>query len=196
MRCRDPAVSVAVRAYSHMKMVTYFGQIFWGLLVVILDFHFNRVDILPDFIGYVLIGIGCRGLVFASRYFSTASVMSWVLLALNLLELAFRGDEALVFRWASLVFDCAMMWFLLGGVMELATARQRMDLSESASKRRIAYVVLRSLLTLTGLVAEGSRGAVTVIAVSGLVCMLLLLFLILHLIHRAKSELTHDRAVS
>jgi hypothetical protein len=179
-----------------MKMVTYFGQIFWGLLVVILDFHFNRVDILPDFVGYVLIAIGCRGLVFASRHFSTASVMSWVLLTLNLLEFAFRGDEGQVFQWASLVFDSAMMWFLLGGVMELATAHQRMDLSESASKRRIAYVVLRGLLTLTGLVAEGSRGVATVIAVAGLVCMLSLLFLILHLIHRAKSELTHDRAVS
>jgi hypothetical protein len=179
-----------------MKMVTFFGQIFWGLLLVILDFHVNRFDILPDVLGYVLIAVGCRGLVFASGHFSTASVMSWVLLVLNVLELAFRGNAAHVFYWASFVFDCAMIWFLLGGVMELATARHRLELSESASKRRIAYVVARCVLVLTGLMAEGSRGAGTVIAVAGLVCILFLLFLILQLIHRAKDELSNDHAFS
>ena len=177
-----------------MNMFTRFGQIFWGLLLVILDFKINHIDILPDFVGYILIAIGCRGLVIASPQFSTASMMSWILVALAFVGFALRGDAASLFRIVDLAAHCAMIWFLLGGVMELATARQRPDLSDRASKRRIAYLALMCLLTLTGFVAEGSRDAATFMAVAGIVCILLLLVLILHLIHRARHELTNDHA--
>jgi hypothetical protein len=39
-------------------MSTSFGYIFWGLILVILDFKINGFDLLPDVIGYVLVGIG------------------------------------------------------------------------------------------------------------------------------------------
>lgn len=175
-----------------MNMFTRFGQIFWGLLLVILDFNINRIDILPDFVGYILIAVGCRGLSSASRHFATASMMSWVLLGVTVVGYAVSGDLAQIWRLVHLAVDCAMIWFLLGGVMELATIRQRPDLSDRASKRRISYVALMCLLTLTGYVAQGSRDTATFMAVVGIVCILLLLILILHLIHRAKHELTND----
>jgi hypothetical protein len=175
-------------------MFTRFGQIFWGLLLVILDFRINRIDILPDLIGYILVAVGCAGLAGVSRHFSTASVLSWVLAAFPLIACALRGSTATVFGFLSLAVDCAMMWFLLGGVMELAAARERMDLSTHAANRRIAYGALMGLAALAGFVAQGSRDAAVVMAVVLVICTLLVLFLILDLIHRAKHELANDRA--
>jgi len=175
-------------------MSTRFAQVFWGLLLVILDFKINRIDILPDFLGYILVAIGCSGLASISRHFSTASTLSWILVAFAFVGYALRGSASTVFGILNLAVDCAMMWFLLGGVMELAVARQRTDLSERASNRRIAYVVVMCLATLAGLVAQGSRDAAVVMVVVLVICILPLLFLILHLIHRAKHELTTDHA--
>ena len=175
-------------------MFTRFGQIFWGLLLVILDFRINRIDILPDLVGYILVAAGCAGLSGVSRHFSTAGVLSWVLAAFALIVYALRGGAATGFKFLSLAVDCAMMWFLLGGVMELAAARERMDLSTQAANRRIAYVALTCLAALAGFVAQGSRDAAVVMAVVLVICILPLLFLILHLIHRAKHELANDRA--
>ena len=44
------------------QIATRFGQVFWGLLLVILDVTINRFDILPDFIGYILVAVGLGGL--------------------------------------------------------------------------------------------------------------------------------------
>jgi hypothetical protein len=176
---------------SAQTMSTRFGLVFWGLLLVILDFNINGIDILPDVVGYILVAIGCAGLSSVSHRFSTASVLSCILAALALIAYILRGSIATGLEYVSLAVDIAMIWFLLGGVMELATARQRMDLSERASQYRIVYTVLMCLATLAGVVG----GPAVVMGIVVVICMLTLLILILHLLYRAKHELTGDFAV-
>ena len=77
-----------------MSMFTRFGQIFWGLLLVILDLRFNGFDVLPDFIGYILVAIGCGGIVGLSRRFSTAQTLSWILAVLSLVGIVIPNDLA------------------------------------------------------------------------------------------------------
>lgn len=180
---------------ARQEMFSRFGLIFWGLLLVLLDFKINGFDILPDLIGYILVAIGCAGLSEVSRRFSTASHLSWTMLALTLIAYALRDGGGIGFGFLHVAVDCAMMWFLLGGVMELAASRQRMDLSERASNRRVAYVVVMSLASLTGFVAQGSSAASAILSVGLMVCIFALLFLILHLIHRVKHELAGDHVV-
>jgi hypothetical protein len=50
---------------------------------------------------------------------------------------------------------CAMMWFLLGGIMDYATARNRPELAEQASTRRMAYILLICAVTFLGFTARG-----------------------------------------
>src|SRR5215468_10329476 len=69
-------------------MFKRFGQIFWGLLLVILDFNIDHVDILPDFIGYILMAVGCGGLVTVSRRFARARVLCWILAVLAVIGYA------------------------------------------------------------------------------------------------------------
>jgi hypothetical protein len=73
--------------------------------------------------------------------------------------------------------------------MEFAVARQRLDLSQCASNRRTAYVVLMSLTPLALAVAQGSRDGAVVMAIALIVCTLSLLYLILRLIYQVKHEL-------
>jgi hypothetical protein len=112
--------------------------------------------------------------------------------AFALLGYTVRGSATTVFVIVNLAVDCAMIWFLFGGVMELAVARQHADLFERAANRRIAYVVVMGLTTLAGSVAKGPRDAAAALVLVLLICILPLLFLILHLIYRAKHELTND----
>jgi uncharacterized membrane protein len=169
-------------------MATRFIQIFWGLLLVILDFQINGLDVLPDILGYILVALGCRGLSEASPHFSTAAILAWIMVVLAVVSLAMRVN----FPPLSIVYmviDCAMMWFLLGGVIQLADSRQRRDLSQRASGRRIAYVTIASLSTLLGFTVGGHRDWAE-IAIGLVVAMIVVLCLILHLIYRAIHELS------
>jgi hypothetical protein len=170
-------------------MFKHFGQIFWGLLLVIVDFNIDHVDILPDFIGYILMAMGCGGLVTVSRRFTTARVLCWILAVLAVIGYAPMGrDVTTAFSLTHLAVDCTMMWFLLGGVMEFAAARHRLDLSARASSRRIAYIALTGPATLIALVAQDSHNA-SVLAVMFVLCALVLVFLILRLIYQVRHEL-------
>jgi hypothetical protein len=175
-----------------MNMFVRFGQIFWGLLLVILDLQFNEFDVLPDFIGYLLVAVGCGGLVGLSGRFSTAKTLSWILVVLSLVGFVLSNDLASLYGFVHLAVDCGMIWFLLGGVMEFASVRDRPDLRLRASNRRVAYVVLMCAATLVGLVAQGSRDAASLMLIIFVICIIPLLVLILHLIHRVKHELATD----
>ena len=177
---------------SGAMMFFSLGQVFWGLLFVILDININRFDFLPDFVGYILVALGCRGLITESTQFSIAGILSWVLAAIDLLGYPMRGSVGPLFGVVSVIVDCAMMWFLLGGVMELTASRERADLSARASNRRMAYVVLMALATLAGFAAQGSRGDALIVALILVACGLVLLVLILHLIHRVRREIAYD----
>ncbi len=174
-----------------MTMSTRFRQIFWGLLLVILDVEFNGFDVLPDFIGYILVAVGCGGLVDLSTRFSKAQTLSWILAALSLVDYFLPRELGSLYSFVHLAIDCSMIWFLLGGIMEFASTRARPDLSLRASHRRLAYVILMGVITLVRLVARGSRDAATLMVIF-VVCTIALLILILHLIHRVKNELATD----
>ena len=159
------------------EIAVRFGQVFWGLLLVILDLSVNGLDLLPDVIGYVLVAVGLGGLTSLSEQFATAQTYARVLVPFALLTWLPLGELGWVLRLVHLGLHCAMMWFLLGGIMDYATARNRPDLAEHASTRRLAYILLTCLVTFVGSAA--------II----LVCLVALLIMILHLIHRVKTEL-------
>ena len=173
-------------------MSANFALIFWGLLLVFLNFRIDHVDILPDFVGYILVAVGCSRLSGASRCFPTARSLSCVLVLFDVLSYALSGSAATSFNLLERIVHCTMMWFLLGGLMELAQAQHRTDLSDRASRYRAAYVVAMCLATLAGLLAQSSRYSVgevgTVLAICILAALFLVLFLIFHLIYRFKHE--------
>jgi hypothetical protein len=170
-------------------MLKRFLQIFWGLFLVIVDLKINHIDILPDFVGYIFIALGCGGLTEVSRKFATAQTASWILAALAVLKyVPMDRDITAVLSFVRLVADCAMMWFLLGGVMELAAHNERLDLFNRAASCRSSYVFLICLTTIVEY-APWPGELKSSIGIAALVFMLVILFLILHLFHRITREM-------
>ena len=169
-------------------MRTHFAQLFWGLLLVILDFSINKFDLLPDGIGYLVVATGCNGLSTLSPRFSTARNFCFVLAILWLIGFLIHGDIAIVYRLVTTLVNCAFIWQLLGGLAEFALDRKRPDLARRAHNRRLAYVVIMIASSLFAIMMNGSRDGGLLIVVL-VVSMLVLMVMILHLIHYTKIEL-------
>jgi hypothetical protein len=169
-------------------MSTYFGCIFWGLLLVVLDFSINGFDVLPDVIGYGLVGYGTARLINQCDAFRTVSALSWFLAVGSVMMLLISDRSAARFFGLAMTgFQCAMIWTLMGGVMVLATDHNRLDLAERAARRRIAYVALTAAIIFLGLIPDG--GLLAPLAIVLLVGVFIALGMILHLIHRVRYEL-------
>jgi hypothetical protein len=173
-------------------MIKHIGYIFWGLLLVILDFRLNQFDVLPDFVGYILVALGCGGLVTASSKFTIARNSCWALLVLSLVELIVTGDLRAILAIIQLAVNCTMMWFLLGGFMDLSLSIGRPDLAGKAGNRRMVYVALTCVASLLGFVAQQTRDISTMAIIVIVVAMVVLVVMILHLIHQIKSVLIEN----
>jgi hypothetical protein len=169
-------------------MAFHFSQIFWGLLLVILDFSINGFDLLADGVGYLIVAAGCRGLASLSNRFVTARTLCFVLSVLWLIGFSVRGEIEVIYGLVTMVVNCSMIWHLLGGIGEFALSRQRQDLAERARNRRVAYVAIKAGTSLIAFVMQGSRNAGP-LAIILVIAMLILIVMILHLIHRVRVEL-------
>lgn len=168
-------------------MTAYISYIFWGLLLVILDFNINQFDILPDFIGYILAAVGTGGLISSSKQFATARNSCWVLVVLSIIDMLIRGELGLFLGIILLILNCIMMWFLLGGFMDISISYKRPDLAVKASNRRTIYIVLMGIATLASFLAQANRDIAALVIVPVVVAMLVLVIMILQLIHPIKT---------
>lgn len=171
-----------------MNIATNFNKIFWGLLLVILDFRIKQFDVIPDFVGYILVALGCRALATLSSHFSTAALVSWMLVGSSLLRVM-TNRLGWVFTLVHIALDCLMMWFLLGGVINFASAKDRADLASRASVLRLWYVVVMALGAVAGIVARMAHDLARWMAILVAIGSLILMAFILHLIFRVKREL-------
>ncbi len=169
-----------------------FNQIFWGLILVILDLEINGFDVLPDVVGYILVAIGSGGLKDISPKFRLAGALSWSLLFLSLLGFVVASNFATALHFVHLAVNCTMMWNLLGGVMAFCDAHGRQDLTELASRRRVMYVILIVSVRLVAYGVGNSGG--TALAVILVISLLVLVFMIIHLIRRVRNEIAMGMA--
>lgn len=79
-----------------------YNRIFWGFLLVLLDFRIGLVDILPDFIGYIMIGSALTKLVDQHFYFGKAKLPVFALTFLSLGDLIQTPSTNLLERSLSL----------------------------------------------------------------------------------------------
>ncbi|MFK4998462.1 hypothetical protein ACI2OX_17435 [Bacillus sp. N9] len=67
-----------------IQMPRVINRIFWGLMLVLLDIHIVFIDLLPDFIGYLLIASALGTLQPFSTKFSKAKGIAYALAFLSL----------------------------------------------------------------------------------------------------------------
>jgi hypothetical protein len=171
------------------KPATRFLQILVGLLLIFLDLRLNGFDVLPDFVGYALVALGCGGLGDCSHSFLTAQKLSWILAVVDVA--GYFVPRHLLLAAIILALNCSLIWFLCGGIIELATRRNRADISQRAMGVRIVYVFLTTLTFLMAILLEGSRDAAPLVIVLVITGMIVMFFLVL-LIYRVMQELAAE----
>lgn len=127
-----------------------------GLLMTLLDVRHRGLDlVLPDFFGYWLIALGLWRLRPLDRRFRAAHVAAVVMIFLSLGTLVerkvFLAELGLVDYYynplwpaevAAIVGDVVMVWFLGGGLRQLAFRRGRASLAQSAGSVRHFYLTV------------------------------------------------------
>lgn len=165
-------------------MRTSFSYIFWGLLFNFINISINGFDLLPNGIGYLLVAWGTSQLVEQSAKFTAASALSAVLILVWLAGFAVAGDAAWAHYAVSVILNVTMYWFLLGGIIDVALARQHPDLAERAANRRICYAAIMAIGVLLPAVLPVAPLAIVVV-IAGVTVGIM----ILHLVYRVRSEL-------
>ena len=176
-----------------VDMKTCFGFMFWGLVLVALKISCNPFDVLPHGVGglgYALVAVGTGGLASATGNFIAATSLSWLLVVASMVGMFVPSELQAVFGLVVTVLNCAMIWSLLGGIIDIATGRHRTDLAERAAHRRLIYVVLIAISTLVGVLAQAVGKVAALLALPLLASVLVVMVMILHLIHRVRKELS------
>ena len=178
----------------NQPMKKQFSLIFFGLIFVLLDPVFGGYDIIPDVLGYILIGIGTSGLQSYSIHFGTARNLSWALAVFSVALLFIMGMGQLFF-FSDLVvrvIDIGLIWFLLGGIRELAQSKSREDLAKNASQLRMLFVILAVSTAVGVVVFKNNPAADETFQLLVQLAIIVILVLIFILIHRCKKHLTEE----
>ena len=171
-------------------MASAFLKLFWGLVLVYCDFKINQLDLLPDFVGYLLVALGCSEL---NRYvpkFSAPYVASLALVVLSIIDMLAVTEPA--FALVCAVVNCVLIWSLFGGLADLARQYSRHDLIEKANFRRTAYVIVSALawfVTISATRVQAPLGFLVLIG-SLATCVL-----VLHLIYLFNRNLGSTHAM-
>lgn len=108
-------------------------KIFWGYLLIFLDFRINNFDLLPDFVGYILIIVGLSRLSYLSDSFDEARIYAWISLILSFLNL-FRITNGIseIPGWfwiyyiigglIAVVIDILLYNHLISGIQQIAVS--------------------------------------------------------------------------
>jgi hypothetical protein len=163
------------------------AQVIWGLAIIAIDLQLGHFDVLPDFVGSILVALGAAGLVSWSSQFQTARTLSWSLVAVSIVLLVFGGTFARVIGLAHVALDGALMWFLLGGVMAYGASKARPEwMSWASILRRLYLGVLAAGLVLTWLAPLLGELATLLSRISTLASWIVV-GLILYLFHQVKK---------
>ena len=174
-------------------MKTCFGFMFWGVVLLALDFKFKDFDFVPDFVGglgYALVAIGTGGLATMTWNFVVACTLGWLLVLGCVAGAYLVGDAEKAFDVLMTVANFAMMWTTLAGVSDIATGRNRLDLAKRAVLLRWAYAALTAASLVLGVTVQGTGPAVWLLTAVVVAAALVVLVLILHVLYRAWAELS------
>ncbi|WMJ23043.1 hypothetical protein RBG61_13795 [Paludicola sp. MB14-C6] len=114
--------------------------IFWGYCLIFVDIRISGYDILPNFIGYVLIIIGLTKLSHYHQHFIIATFIARILFLLSLFDFYkvnevmsnFAGIPALI----GLTLSICLYYHLIYGIIEIAKLIENLQVQEDG---RTAY---------------------------------------------------------
>ncbi|QVK17293.1 hypothetical protein KHQ81_10555 [Mycoplasmatota bacterium] len=112
-----------------------FKKIFIGTILILQDFKILGLNILPDFIGYIIIFIGLSEIIHLSSKFKIAKIMSFILIFLSIPDIYFIPipfipyyffKHTIIYTVIYIIFS----YFLFIGIKETATSIHNSNLAK------------------------------------------------------------------
>ncbi len=170
--------------------------LFWGLLLTVLDAKVNGFHVLPDVIGYALIFYGAIGLMIHSKSFLLAKNLAFLLVLFSLGYYAIKFSDyegSRYFDYTYLFLDIALVWNLMGGLINMGKRQSADYIVKKASSYRVMYLILITLMASTHQVHEYLPQYIGLFIWFLVAATLLIMILILKLIHQSKFILSFHR---
>lgn len=135
-----------------------FKKILIGTLLTMLDFKIQGFDILPDFIGYIIIFIGLSEIVHLNSKFANARFISLILMVLSILDI-FQIKDRLTFNTLSLMistifnFSTVIIYLIYSYCLFIGIKENAEKISDSnlAEKAQLSWI-LTIVLSLSGVI--------------------------------------------
>lgn len=170
-----------------------FAFVFWGVLLLALDFKFGSLDFVPNFVGalgYAAVAIGTGGLATMTGNFVVACSLGWILFFAILGRPYVSIDAQTPYSGLMAALDCAMMWTTLSGTRDIAVGRGKGQLFDRIAPLQWAYIAVVAFAWVVAQVWPLSVNAARLLAVLILCAAVAVMVMILRLLHRAWKKLS------
>jgi hypothetical protein len=179
--------------YSLARMARHFLFLMVGLVFALVNITVNRVDLLPAFVGYVLIAVASHNLGQHSVKFQVARNLSLPLVVISLLVYASPLTLGPALLLIQALLTIVLVCFLLGAIIQFAEDRERPDLVEHGVNYRRFYVgiALLGFLIQLAIQAWPEAGIEGFVGVMGVATIVILAF-ILRFLYAVRHDLAID----
>ncbi len=177
-------------------MARGFTLIFWGLILIFIEFRIDRFEIAPDFIGYALIALGGHSLWQYTHEFRIVRNLAAPLILISLPAFGQPVPLPQVLMIPHAVLTFLLVWFLLKAVIVFCEERGRTDFADHTRLYRWVYAGIAIFAFLLDQAArfepEAAADFINLIHFAGLV----LLCFILRLLYVVRHEFDPDSPVT
>ncbi len=200
---RDPLVNVDGGELMRTTTPSAFRRLGWAMLLITVDLRWDAgfgfaLDLLPDLVGWALILSALRLLDRLHPLVAALQVIGWMAMGIEVAALVVGGLEGLsaVLDGGSAALFACSVWLLCQIVVDVAHALSDAKLSQQATTRRIVFVALAGLATMSPLwapIMAWSSGLVVLVLLAAYfgagVLLMLLMFATAKAVDRWRKDL-------
>lgn len=129
--------------------------IFWGNIFILFFFTINGFDIIPDFIGYILIMIALVNLDKFSKKFKPAFFINLILCVLSIINITgifnFLNDSLIAFyiyHFACTALLIANTYFMYSGFSDISKSNNDLLLAKDINNKMFIFISFRIALQI------------------------------------------------
>ncbi|MGG7098930.1 hypothetical protein [Clostridium sardiniense] len=176
-------------------MEKYYKRIFWGYLLVILDINLSmngiNIDILPDFIGYIMIGKGLYNLSRIEGIFKKEVNASYILSAVEILKIFVVRNVGTASAFIFMIIESTLWLFVIysicKGVENEGIKYNKEHISDRAKiiweLEFIRTMILMSVSSVTFNFNQGIiLSAVSILLIAFTICITVMLLRLLYIV--------------
>lgn len=160
-------------------MGKYYKKMFWGYLLIFLHFNisigYKSVDILPDFIGYIIIGLALTKLATKEKIFKKGVNASYILAGLGILNIGISVEAGVRYAFIINIFSSIIGLFITYSICKGIESEGRKYDKEALSNKakalwELEFIKTMLYIAITSIMINFNEGAI-ILTANGLLLM-------------------------